>query len=174
MTAAALHRAAFDDANHTYSNGSYSRSTLERLCAALILAPGHTFADLGCATAGLWVARCDRPRGIRSQEFGLRSTEGEKGKRHLGCHQEGAHGQTGEASMNTEHIESMTRTSATTRRASSVIRVEPQAVPPIEAQSRALGSSPTRTPPRILVRSKRITARQMELIKRQMPIDHRK
>ena len=112
MTAAALHRAAFDEANHTYSNGSYSRSTLERLCAALILAPGHTFADLGCATAGLWVARCDRPRGIRSQEFGLRSTEGEKGKRHLGCHQEGAHGQTGEASMNTEHIESMTRTSA--------------------------------------------------------------
>jgi ubiquinone/menaquinone biosynthesis C-methylase UbiE len=56
-----VHRAAFGDeyANDTYTNGCYSRTTLQRLCAALNLAPGRTFADLGCGHGGpgLWVAR---------------------------------------------------------------------------------------------------------------------
>jgi ubiquinone/menaquinone biosynthesis C-methylase UbiE len=56
-----VHRAAFGDeyANDTYTNGFYSRTTLQRLCTALNLAPGHTFADLGCGHGGpgLWVAR---------------------------------------------------------------------------------------------------------------------
>jgi SAM-dependent methyltransferase len=42
----------------TNTNGWYSRTTLERLCAAMRLAPGCILADLGCGPGGpgVWVA----------------------------------------------------------------------------------------------------------------------
>jgi SAM-dependent methyltransferase len=55
-----IHRTAFgaDYAVGTHTNGFYSRSTLERLSAAMNLAPGRTLVDLGCGHGGpgLWVA----------------------------------------------------------------------------------------------------------------------
>lgn len=55
-----VYRAAFGDdyPEGTSTMGWYSRTTLERLCAALKLAPGRTLADLGCGHGGpgLWVA----------------------------------------------------------------------------------------------------------------------
>jgi ubiquinone/menaquinone biosynthesis C-methylase UbiE len=56
-----VHCTAFGDdyAEDTNTNGFYSRTTLQRLCTALRLAPGRTLADLGCGHGGpgLWVAR---------------------------------------------------------------------------------------------------------------------
>jgi SAM-dependent methyltransferase len=55
-----VYRAAFADdyPEGTNTNGWYSRTTLERLCTAMRLAPGCTLADLGCGHGGpgLWVA----------------------------------------------------------------------------------------------------------------------
>ena len=56
-----VYRTAFGDdyAEGTNSAGFYSRATLQRLCAALRLAPGRTLVDLGCGHGGpgLWVAK---------------------------------------------------------------------------------------------------------------------
>jgi SAM-dependent methyltransferase len=56
-----VYRTAFGDdyAEGTFTAGFYSRATLQRLCAALRLAPGKTLVDLGCGHGGpgLWVAR---------------------------------------------------------------------------------------------------------------------
>jgi ubiquinone/menaquinone biosynthesis C-methylase UbiE len=55
-----VYRTAFGDdyPEGTSTMGWYSRTTLERLCAALKLAPGCTLADLGCGHGGpgLWVS----------------------------------------------------------------------------------------------------------------------
>jgi ubiquinone/menaquinone biosynthesis C-methylase UbiE len=55
-----VYRAAFADdyPEGTNTNGWYSRTTLERLCTAMRLAPGCILADLGCGHGGpgLWVA----------------------------------------------------------------------------------------------------------------------
>ena len=56
-----VHRAAFsgDYPDDTNMNGFYSRTTLQRLCAALGLEPGRTLVDFGCGHGGtgLWVAQ---------------------------------------------------------------------------------------------------------------------
>jgi 2-polyprenyl-3-methyl-5-hydroxy-6-metoxy-1,4-benzoquinol methylase len=55
-----VYRTAFGDdyPEGTHTAGFYSRATLQRLCAALRLAPGKTLVDLGCGHGGpgLWVA----------------------------------------------------------------------------------------------------------------------